>query len=291
MDVSSTWPQLPADTLDVLPDSSVASPCLPLSPEGLGYEPTYENSLRSALDSNVYLSPLPSGGEKLTQLQLLPSVSEREPLLKESAQSPLFYLLLMVYLLMVAIRRFRLQAVMGTLAGNRREGTLPLFFAGEHSLNQQGMMFFQFVTLGLGAGLCLASALYVSGRARETALAVLASFLFMCGASLLRFLSALLLDVQAQSVVIFRKKLSLYYNLLLLLIPVALVHECYPFFRFSYLLAALVGIVSIYLLVNTFVIFSKIMRGYGIFLYFCTLEIVPIALSIICFLKYSIISI
>ncbi|MBO4282803.1 MAG: DUF4271 domain-containing protein [Bacteroidales bacterium] len=293
MDVPVTQSLLPTDTLGVLSDSSEAALCVAHFPvlEAPAYEPAFEESLRSALDSNLFLQTSLSGGARLTQTHLLPPVSAREPLPRDAAHPSLFFLLLLAYLLLVAMRRFRLHTVMETFAGNRHEGVLPLFFASRHASNLSWELPFQFFTLCIGFSLCVASALRVTGNAGDTALAALACLLYLCGKPLLRRLSALLLDVQAQDAVFFRKKLQVCYNLLLLLVPLAFVYELYPIFRLPMVLAVAAGTICIYMLINAFIIFSKKMKGYGIFLYFCTLEIVPITLLIVYFLKYSIISI
>ena len=97
--------------------------------------------------------------------------------------------------------------------------------------------------------------------------------------------SSFLLDLEPQTIRYLRKKVLAYYDLLLVTAPLAMFRYFYsmiPVWIFPILLA----IVSIFLIINGFFIFSKTLKSYGNFLYFCTLEILPLVILVKLLVSY-----
>ena len=253
---------------------AVQSP-YPLVAGSPAYTPALECSMRASLDSALMLCPVHERTDTLLAQQLLEPVELCRPLPRTWPLSSLFPCLLLLYLGVVAIHRFRSVPVSATSGKNLSDRMLPHLFLTDRTATDAWFRWMRYVALCVGFALCVASFMHWAGSNVWTGIALGGCVIYLIFKQLLRFGSAFLLDVEPLSRQFVRRKHAIYYNVLLWLALVAFVHALYP----SLLLAALFpvtwGVVNIFLLINAISIFSNKMKLYGIFLYFCTLEIMP----------------
>ena len=241
----------------------------------------WEKSLRSQLDSTFYFPHQQPVADTLPVRHLLVPADAGAPQEKPLSVSPFFWGLLLLYLLVAAVNRLRLVPVSGSSLRNLPERLLPQLFLTDRSAVDNRMRRLQFVALALGFAFCVASFLRVFGTTAGTALVLAGCAAYMVAKLLLRFLSAFLLDADALALVFLRKKWAVYYNVLFCLVPLAFVYALHPFTPLAILFPAVLAAVNIYLFFSAITIFSIKMKLYGIFLYFCTLEIMPAACIVV----------
>ena len=261
-------------------DSAYQQQPFSLANASSAYVPSFDVTLLAELDSTLYF-PRHVVADTLPARHILTSVEAGLPKERQPSSSPLFWGLLFVYLLVVAVYRFRLVPVSGTSLRSLWDRQLPHLFLTDRSAAENWTRRMQFVALVWGFAFCLVSLMRVSGDSAWTAFALAGCLLYFVSKMLLRFLSALLLDVETLSVAFARKKHTVYYNVLLCLVPLAFVYYLYPFMLFALLFPIIMAVAIIYLFFNAINIFSIKMKSYGIFLYFCTLEIMPAACVVV----------
>ena len=253
----------------------------PLACDSAAYAPAWEVSLRSQLDSTFYFPHQQVVADTLPVRHLLVPADAGVPQEKPLSASPLFWGLLLLYLLLAAVNRLRLLPASGSSLRNLPERMLPQLFLTDRSAVDNRIRRLQLVALALGFAFCIASLLGLSEKTAGTALVLAGCAAYMVAKLLLRFLSAFLLDVGPLALSFFRKKRAVYYNVLFCLVPLASVYALYPFTPLAILFAIILVVANIYLLINAITIFSIKMKLYGIFLYFCTLEIMPAACMVV----------
>ncbi|MBP5614640.1 MAG: DUF4271 domain-containing protein [Bacteroidales bacterium] len=238
---------------------------------------TFDASLRMALDSGCSFHPLHTVEDTAHTLQLLPSPGVSAARARDSVLSPMLLVIWMFYLLLLAAHRFRVYPVSGTSVRSLSDRLMPHFFLTERTVTDKTSQWMQFVALCFGGACCMVSFLHGLGYGLPAATALLCFTGYMVLKQIARFLSAGLLDVESCAMAFSKKTRQVGYNLLLWLSPLALVCVLYP----SPVIPAVASlpflVAGIYLLISSITIFSIKMKLYGIFLYFCTLEIAPVA--------------
>ena len=247
----------------------------PFADSTTAYAPTFDETLLNRLDSALchpHQTP-----EVIPVCHLLNPVEVGLPQERQVSFSPLFGGLLLLYLVVVSLNRFRLVPISIASLKGVMDRTLPHLFLTDRSAVDNRMRRMQFVAIVLGLAVCLSSLLRISGLSSWTALSLAGCLLYIVSKMLFRFFSALLLDVETLSVEFVRRKWTVYYNVLLCLVPLAFVHSLYPVQQIALLFPVVLVVVTIFLFFSAISIFSAKMKSYGIFLYFCTLEIAPAA--------------
>ena len=250
----------------------------------------YTDALKQSLDSAVCMSSqhLKDSDSGRVAIQLFKPVMEKTALPKPVGNQTAVVLLFCLYGLLVSLNRLRYTR--GSDFSSRKVGAshlFPRFFvrqmeAGVQSYTLRAL----FVPICVGFALCLSvfSPLFGSFFPAYLSVAVCVGYgLFKL---LSRLMSAQLLDVGPLSADFTQRKWIAYYNLLLLFVPFVFLYFIYPFLPVFYLFCLLMTVVFIYLIISAITIFSSRLKLHGIFLYFCTLEIVPLILIAVYFLRY-----
>lgn len=247
----------------------------------------WELSIRASLDSAFYMIPVRSVSDSMPVRHLLATVVTGHPQPKVSSSPTLFYGLLLLYLMLLAASRFF--GYPGSRSSRKiSERLLPNLLQSDQNCGGKWSYWWRLVALCLGFTLCLVPMFQYFNRTlvgTEMFSVLLGCAAYIVAKQLLRFVSSLLLDVEALSQRFARKKSIVYYNMLLVLVPLAFVHYQYPFDAYAIIFATVMVIVNIYLLINKISIYFEKMKLYGIFLYFCTLEIMPVTALAACILS------
>ena len=247
----------------------------------------WELSLRFSLDSAFYIRPVRSASDTMPVRHLLATVGTGHPQPRETSPTTVFYGLLLLYLVLLAASRF--YGYPGSRSSRKiSERLLPNLLQSDQNSGGKWDYWWRLVALCLGFTVCLVPLFPFFNRTivgTDMLSVLLGCAAYVAAKQLLRFVSSLLLDVEALSQRFARKKCIVYYNMLLVLVPLAFVHYQYPFGAYAIIFAAVMVIVNIYLLINKISIYFEKMKLYGIFLYFCTLEIMPVTALAACVLK------
>lgn len=247
--------------------------------------PSFDSSLRALLDSAMVLHPEHAVSDSIPSLQLLMPVELGQPLPRIMILSSLFPCLLVLYLAVVAFNRFHSVPISVTSGKKMTDRLLPQLFLSDRTITDEWTRWMRLVALCVGFALCAASFMHWSGSSARTAIALAGCVSYVFAKQLLRYCSAFLLDVETLSRQFVRRKYAIYYNVLLWLVMVAFVHALYPSTLLSAVFPVTLLVVNIFLLINAISIFSNKMKLYGIFLYFCTLEIMPAACMVLYILR------
>ena len=247
--------------------------------------PAWEGSLRASLDSAFTLRPVQGCMDTLLAQQLLQPVELCRPLPRTLPFSSLFPCLLLLYLGVVAGHRFRSVPVSASSGKSLSDRMLPHLFLTERTATDEWFRWMRYVALCVGFALCTASLMHWAGSNVWTAIALAGCVAYLILKQLLRFSTAFLLDVESLSRQFVRRKHYIYYNVLLWLALVAFVYALYPSMLLAAIFPVTMVVVNIILLINAISIFSERMKLYGIFLYFCTLEIMPAVCMVLYILR------
>lgn len=273
----------PSDTVPV--DSLISPAFYPLHDQTPFLFP-YNDALRQSLDSAVCMPQQHLCDSGQAAAHLFSSVAENTALPKPVGNQTAVVLLFCLYGLLVSLNRLR-STRSGDVSGrNTFSRLLPRFFIRQTEVNVQVSPFFLFASVCLGFALCLSVFSASAGRFIPVHLSVILCVAYGLLKLVLRFLAAQLLDVGALSAEYVQKKCIAYYNMLMLLVPFVFLCFIYPFVPVPYLFCLFWVAIFIYLNISAITIFSSAFRLHGIFLYFCTLEIVPVIWIVVYFLRY-----
>ena len=203
-----------------------------------------------------------------------------------TGQEPaIFVLPFLICLCFIALNRLYLLFSKNSKAGER---LVSSFFCREDSLRKPISWWNLFLAFLSGATCCAWVMLSTHGYISNTWKSMGVLFVTISGYLLLKwflfYLSSLLMDLAQPTNDYLRKKAVAYYNILLGILPLAFVqyfYNCLPLWLMAAVMLAGLG----WMLVRGFFIFSPKIKSYGFFLYFCTLEILPVVLLVKMLLK------
>lgn len=278
-------PTVPLDT--VLGDSAVVPPAFyPLHTQN-AYPLSYNDALELELDSAVYLPQQARSDSNAAAVQLFTSVPEKTASAKPAENQTAAILIFCLYGLLVALNRMR--SYRGSEGSGKKTGIgllLPRFFVRRQDAGSPLFAVLLFFPLCLGFSLCIHLFSAQSGTSVSILFSILFCLSYMLMKIILRSLTAYLTDTFRLSIEFMLKKWIVYYNLLLLLVPFVFLYFIYPAIPAFHLFCPLMTFTCIYLIVNMVSIFLPKLKLHGIFLYFCTLEIVPVILIAVYFLRH-----
>lgn len=273
----------PSDSVPV--DSLISTAFYPLHDQVPFLFP-YNDVLKQSLDSAICMPQQHLCDSGQVAVHLFSSVAENTASPKPVGDQTAVLLLFCLYGLLVSLNRLR-STRSGDVSGrNTLFRLLPRFFIRQTEVNTPVSPFFLFVSVCLGFALCLSVFSASAGRFVPVHLSVTMCAAYGLLKLFFRFLAAQLLDVGVLSAEYVQKKWIAYYNMLMLLVPFVFLCFIYPSAPVSYLFCLFMAALFIYLDIIAITIFSSRLRLHGIFLYFCTLEIVPVIWIVVYFLRY-----
>lgn len=246
----------------------------------------FDASLRGALDSAFFMHAAPTPADTLPVSHLMAATEVVPPVPAPPEVSPFFWGLLLLYFLVVAANRFRIYPISGTSLRSFSDRVLPHLFQTERTCTDAWAQRMRFVSVCLGMAVCAAVLLHRTESVLQTASVLAGCIIYITVKHFFRLVSAFMLDVEPLSAAYVRKKQAVIYNLMLCLVPLSCLYLLYPYLIFAVLFALLCAVAAVLLLVASVTIFSSGLRLYGIFLYFCTLEILPAVCVIVYVLRY-----
>lgn len=275
---------VPLDTASA--DSVIVPPAFfPLQAQD-AYVFPYNDALKQSLDSAVYMPQQDLSDSSLVAVRLFNPVTEKTVSPKPAGSQSVMILLFCLYGLLVSLNRLRFSRGSDASGRTTISRLLPNFFVKQQEMNSPLFSLSLFFPICLGFSLCLSVFASLFGRPFPVYLCVLGCFGYGVFKLLYRYLSALLLDVSPLSADFMQRKWIAYYNMLLLLVPFVFLCFVYPLVPVFYLFCLFLATILIYLIFSAITIFSSRLKLHGIFLYFCTLEIVPVILIAVYFLRY-----
>ena len=274
--------QFPADTASA--DALISPAFYPLQ-EQAPFPFPYNDALKQSLDSAVCISPQQPCDSGQAAIRLFNPVTEKSALPKPAGNQTAVILLFCLYGLLVSLNRLRSTRSSG-VSGRNTSRLLPKFFVRQQETNAPLFQLSLFAAVCLGFALCLSVSSTLTDRFVPAYLSVILCVAYGLLKLVFRFLAAKLLDAELPSAEYMQKKWIAYYNMLLLFVPFVFLCFIYPFVPVLHLFCLFLTVADIYLIISTITIFSSRFRLHGIFLYFCTLEIVPVILIVVYFLRY-----
>lgn len=279
----STLQQVAYDSAQQFAMEGVDTVCkVPLSDVAAFY-PSFDQGLQGGLKHTLY-------GLSHVDKQIVPSPfanishfgSNLEMHLRDNQSVSVFFFSFLVFFCFLAlIRYFRVFSPNMTKTSDRYFKSV--FVDKEESSLKSVFVFHLFITLILGVSSSLWVVLGGYGFLERDWNALWRIFgsvaAYFAVQSFILFISALLMDIFPQVKSYFREKIIIFYNMLLLCLPLVLLDYFYSFVP-QWLVVLVIGIAFVYILVRGFFIFSKKIKLYGFFLYFCTLEILPFLLLV-----------
>ncbi len=253
------------------------------------YVTAFDAVLQNRLDSNMHLVSVSSSRPEVEHAILLKGHPASMPVRRDTSDTSVLFFTFLLYMLWIAFNRIRTMYSAEGVSHGRSEHLLPHLFHVDDPAYKKPFFLRSSMAVWIGFSFCL---FVLSPRASVICSdwqwwwrMLLFSGAFFAFKLLLYASSSFLLDLEPQTIRYLRKKVLAYYDLLLVTAPLAMFRYFYsmiPVWIFPILLA----IVSIYLIINGFFIFSKTLKSYGNFLYFCTLEILPLVILVKLLVSY-----
>lgn len=272
-------PVIPLDSSD----SAHVSHFTPVMDQDV-YEPLFTDVLKSGLDSNIYMfKQTPVQDTFSCKSMFHAEITSMDMNVRGKPQSGAFYLCFILYLSLIAFNR--VYCIFFGDTGSKRNSIkfLPHLLYTEKSNHKFGFSLYACVALVIGITISFYSFAVTSGKVDDGwgllfNIFVLVS-LYVTGKLILYFLTAFLLNMESGTRCYVTKKTVWYYNAVMLMVLLSFLqfeYECIPWF----MIIGLMGIAYIGTLINGFLIFSRNLKTYGIFLYLCSLEFLPIAIIV-----------
>ena len=252
------------------------------------FYPDFTQSLHATVDSTLFGIGSTHGVSVQSAPLLHATVYTDEVPYRTKPQVSVFLFPFLLYLFFLALNRW--QIIYLSKVSRRTDRFFGhLFFHGDEVMDKPLYVMNLMAALVLGCAcscwVILVGGGHLSGSWDSWGMV----FACVAGYLLLKWLffslSALLLDVRPETLSFLREKSLFYYNVLLLSLPFVFVDYFYPFVP-MWLVCMILALSYGYMLVRGFVIFSQKMNLFGIFLYFCTLEILPLSCLVKLLLSY-----
>ena len=269
---------------DSCPSAEAMPPMTTIAP----FDPSFTQSLHACVDSTFFgVGFSPVNVNRVASL-LHTTTYQAETPCRSQQQVAVFLFPFLLYLFFLAFNR---RQIIYQSKVSRRLGHFGgyLLFHGDEVMDKPLYVLNLMIALVLGAAcscwVLLTGAGYLPGNWSSWGIifACIIGYVFLKW--LFFSLSALLLDVWPETVSFLREKSLFYYNVLLLSLPFVFIDYFYPFVP-MWLVCIVLALSFGYMLVRSFFIFSQKMNLFGIFLYFCTLEFLPLSCLVKLLLSY-----
>lgn len=248
---------------------------------------SWSSRLEEELKSNIFFKQ--TNNDSLVEEQIYPSqlivqqkIVYNEVKLIEKSFDWFFIFFILLFSLLALIKILSLKSL------NNKSYAIPLSI--ENNFLKSGALLFIITYIGIGMGLIiypfLGSLLPIKNE--------LLKILFLIGGftslMLLKIMiytfTGVLFNIKDQTQQYFQYIIVINYYITIFLFPIALIYHYYPFSFLIYLLFILWGLAYLYRIGLGFFIFKSKFYIYENFLYFCTIEFLPLLLGIKISLNY-----